>query len=125
MCSKRIFDFVMLARLVLQLGCTLFEVLSDFRKRRAPIGPGKFQAIVLRGIMTRSDVHATVQFPVNDGVGDGRSGSGRAAQQYPTTIRPENGCGRSREIFRKKPRIVTDDHHRGLGVRPQVARNCL
>src|SRR6185437_7935454 len=54
---KSIFDFVILARVVLQLSRPLFKVLGDFRESWSPVGPGKFQAIVLRGIMTRGDVY--------------------------------------------------------------------
>ena len=89
-------------RLILQRSGALFDVLGDFRKRRAPVGPGKFQAVVFRGIVAGGDVDAAVEFAVNDGVRDGRSGRRAAAQQYAATIGPENGCGRCARNLRRK-----------------------
>ena len=95
-----------------EFGGARFDVARHFGKRRAAIGPGKFQALIFGRIVAGGEIDGAVDLAPQDFVGD-RGRRGRAiAQQHVDAVLAKNFRGRAREFLGEKSRVVADDQRR-------------
>ena len=90
-----------------------FDILGDFRQGRAGVGRGKFQAVVLRGIVAGSEVDGPIELATHNFEGHGRRGRERLAKQRANAVMLQDVHGELREFFGVEARVVA---HQDGGV---------
>src|SRR5512137_1195147 len=87
-----------------------FDVFGDFGERWSGVGGGKFQAVILRGIVAGGEIDGAVELAALNFVSDGGSGSESVAEERANSVRMENGDGQRGEFFGVETGIVTDEN---------------
>ena len=118
-----VFDLLGRKGIVAKAGGSFFDVTGDFRESGTAVSAREFHAVVLRWVVAGGDVDPAVELSIQDGVGEGRSGSSFAAEEDFATLRFENAGRRKGKFFGEKARVVADDQARRLFLCADVAGN--
>ena len=106
-----------------ELGGAGFDVLGDFRKRGAGVGGGKFQTVILRGIVAGGEIDGAVEFAAHDFERDGGRGREGFAEKRSNAVVLQNVHGELREFFGVEARVVADQNRGILGLGVHVLRD--
>lgn len=87
-----------------------FDVVSDFRKGRAAVRAGEFEAVIGGRIVAGSDVYSALQFAAQNLESDCGSRGWPAAKKDLATLLFEDVGGGAGKFLGKKARIIADEN---------------